>query len=127
MPIEYARGRGNNADTMIDGITAATTLSRHEVEILLRSSGGMATIFNLHTGKIRDSLKRPMTVVEARKRLAQRHRDGSPRRRCGACGEPLTDAFACPFCNRRRGPDEPPRGGWPSVTAAQLHRTTETR
>ncbi|MGO9354803.1 MAG: hypothetical protein ACLP3C_29685 [Mycobacterium sp.] len=128
MTIEYtnARGRRNNPDVMIRGIANATTLTEDQVERLL-AAGNHDVIFNTYTGRIRDHLKRPMTVAEARKRLAQRHSDGSPRRKCGACGEPLTDDYKCPWCNRRRRPDEPPRGGWPPITAEQIRRTTETR
>jgi hypothetical protein len=50
-----------------------------------------------------------MTGAEARARLAERHPDGSPRRRCPMCGDCYDDDYRC-YCTRPKpAQDRDPR------------------
>ena len=97
--VEYANER-NSAATMIRGIASQTRLSERQIAVLYLA-GKMDTVFNTHTGKIRPHLRRNLSGREARRRLNERHRDGSPRKRCPVCGDPYDDAWKC-YCYRRR-------------------------
>ncbi len=104
--IEHAAGRGDRLDVVIRGLAQATTLTVDELLALSRIGRLLDTVFHTATGQIRAHLQRPKTLAECRAKLAERHPDGSPRRRCSACGDAFDDEWRC-YCTRRRRPD-----GW---------------
>ena len=96
-------------EELVVSLAAKTILTPRELRALLRTGKLNTTVFNTATGRIRDGLKRPMTVAEAGKRLAERRSDGSPRQRCPALRRSLHRRLALLLQPALRPLERPPR------------------
>jgi hypothetical protein len=89
---EFAHSSG--LEVMCRGIAEKTNQFSPNDILLLYRAGRLGDIFG-SDGKIKPRFRRAITAAEARARLAERHPDGSPRKRCPMCGDPFDDDYRC--------------------------------